>query len=302
VVNNWNESTDRLVKNSLKLGSYGWWQKGPDDSTGYDFIPNNYVETEYSWNPIDFHVGSYAFTNGAMKEIETTINTNDYPNFDSWNDFGIECEMTISIDGYIKEPIIKTKISKRTKKEIYAFLNNLPQLEPGRNKNNKIIIRRGLMFIQGGKIVSMYKTDEQYINSFDNKYAKYEDTPIKSIEDAELNYYIFRVSKLGWINCDRFYEANETINMMADIPVNNNTKIKMVFRNIDGVLPATIVEGKYLFANIPKGDNITIIGINNNGETLLTAFHDVKTSEMPLSALTFQETTMQALKTKLEGI
>ena len=196
-VTNWNIDTANLVKRTVKLASFGWWFPSSDDSTTYEFIPENFVDTGYYRNPLDFYISSYPFPEATMKAVEQTMNRNTYPKFESWNDYGIECEMKISTKGYITEPKVITKVSKDTRQEILRFLKKIPQLEPGKNKYGEIIERRGLLFLQAGNPVPVYKTDEAYIQSFDRKYAKYEKEPVRNMDDAELNYYVFRVSKLG---------------------------------------------------------------------------------------------------------
>jgi len=94
-VNNWDIDTTDLVKRTLKLGSFGWWHPSIDDSTGFNFTPKNFVDTGYYWNPIDFYVKSYNFSGQMIKEIERTKNINNYPKFDNWNNYGVECEMYI---------------------------------------------------------------------------------------------------------------------------------------------------------------------------------------------------------------
>lgn len=301
-VNNWDVDTVNLVKRTLKLGSFGWWLPAHDDSTKYDFTPKNYVDTGYHWNPIDFYISSYNFTESTKKEIETTLNKNSYPDFASWNDYGVECEMEISIDGFIKNPKVITKVSKDAKQEIIKFLKDLPQLEPGKNKYGKIIERRGLLFIQGGNIIPLYKTREEYMKSFSNKYSKYEKSPIKSIDDAELSYYIFSVAKLGWINCDRFLESEQLTDFLVKTPVDTDTKIKMVFMDIDGVLQATNADGNYVFSKVPVGRRVTVFAIKNTNGQFQTAFQDLTISEKSLDNLAFKETTLSELKQQLEKL
>ncbi|MFZ5554994.1 MAG: hypothetical protein ACOZCO_17925 [Bacteroidota bacterium] len=299
-VADWSVDTVNLVKRTLKLGSYGWWYPSNDDSTTYDFKPKNYVDTGYYWNPIDFYVSAYDFSESTKKEVETSMNKNGYSTLQSWNDYGVECEMEISKSGYIRDPKINTRISASAKQEILQFLKGLPQLEPGKNKYGEIIERRGLLFIQGGNVVPLYKTREEYIKSFDKKYAGYENTPIKNMDDAEMNYYVFSVSKLGWINCDRFIESESVTDFVVDVPVSNDTKVKMVFSDIDGVLMAKAIEGKYVFQKVPAGSDVTIFAIKNTNGHFQTAFHEISISETPLNELAFKETTLDELKKELE--
>jgi hypothetical protein len=301
-VSNWEVDTIDLVRTTLKLGSFGWWHPSAEDSTGYDFTPVNYVDTGYYWNPLDLYISSYPFTEQTKREVETTMNRNEYPKFDGWNNYGVECEMRITTQGLIKEPRVKTAVSRAAKTEIVEFLQNLPQLEPGKNKLGEVIERRGLLFIVGGNVIPLYRTDEEYVRSFESKYAQFETTPIRNMSDAEMNYYVFSVSKLGWINCDRFIDEEETIDLLVDAPVEPQTKLKMAFGDIDGFLNASIVNGKYVFANVPKGRRVTIVGIKNDNGQFLTAFKDMTITEQPITDLKFVETTLVDLRERLESI
>lgn len=296
-ISNWNVDTINLVKRTLKLGSFGWWHPDFDDSTGYDFKPKNFIDTGYYWNPLDFYVKSYNFSDETIKEISKTKNNNYDRTFATWNDFGVECEMYINRNGYIMKPTINTKISRSARREILNFLNDIPQLEPGKNKYNEIIQRKGLLFIQSGNIVPLYQTDAEYIKSFDAKYEQYEDKPIKNLDDAELNYYIFSVSKLGWINCDRFMEFEEKVDLIVEAPA--DSELKMVFSEFEGILKPKIMDGTFIFKNIPVGQNATIVGIDNSSNGLLAAFQPITIDDKPISKLHFSEITLKELKNEL---
>lgn len=299
-VTNWKVDTVNLVKRTLKLGSYGWQWPEWDDSTGYDFIPKNYVDTGYYWNPIDLYVSAFNFTEQTKKEIETNLNQTSSSGLGSFNGYGIECEMTISIDGKIRNPRVNSKVSKATKDEILSFLKNIPTLEPGKNKFGKVIERKGYLFIKGGNIIPLFKTQEEYLKSFSNKYSKYEKTPIKNIDNAELEYYIFSVAKLGWINCDRFLESEKTIDYYVKTPIDKDLKIKMVFKDINGVLMASSTDGKFTFSKVPVGRQVTIFAIKNTNGQFQTAFQEVTISDKPLETLALKETNLTELKQQLE--
>lgn len=302
-VNNWKIDTVNLIKKTLNLSSFGWWYPEYGDSTGYDFKPKNFVDTGYYWNPLNFYVQSYEFSESTKKEIETTLNKNDFPNFDSWNDYGLECQMEISTEGFIKNPQINTNVSKKAKQEILQFLFKLPQLEPGKNKYGEIIERKGLLFIQGGNIIPLYKTNKEYLESFNRKYASFEHVPIQNMDDAEMNFYIFSVNKLGWINCDRFIDSKETIDLIVETPIDPQVKIKMIFNDINGVLKAKVSDNYYRFNNVPKNKGVTLFATkkNTNGQ-LMVALKKIVISEDPIKDLKFSPITLGELKTKLDEI
>jgi hypothetical protein len=301
-VNNWDVDTINLVKRTLKLGSFGWWYPAVNDSTGYNFTPKDFADTGYYWNPLDFHVKSYIFSDETIREIERTKNINNYLHFESWNDYGVECDMYVSTKGYIHSPKITTKISYKAKQEILTFLESLPQLEPGKNKYDEIIQRRGLLFITPGNIVPLYQTDEQYLKSFDKKYSKFEKSPIKNVDAAELEFYIFSISKLGWINCDRFLKFEEKIDLMVNIDASPDLKLKLSFSEFDGFLKPTIIDGKYLFRQVPVGENSTLVGINTTDNELTVAIKEITISNQPIEELLFAKTTLGELRLKLESL
>ena len=300
-VTNWEIDTVNLVKKTLKIGSHAWYIPSHYDSTEYDFTPKNFVDTGYYWNRLDLYLNAFNFSQNTVNEIETNLNKSGYPTLAIWNDYGIECEMSITKEGYIKNPRVNSKVSISTRKEIVEFLKKLPQLEPGKNKKGEIIERSGLLFIQGGNIIPLFKTQEEYLKSFNSKYSKYEKRPIKNVDNAELEYYIFSVAKLGWINCDLFIESEKTIDYIVNTQ-EEDTKIKMVFTDINGVLNAKVVDGKYVFSKVPVGKQVTIVAINNSNEQFKTAFQEVTISDKPLETLVFKETTLTELKQQLEKL
>lgn len=300
LVTNWNVDTINLVKKTLKLGAYGWLYPDHDDSTSYNFKPKNYIDTGYYWNPLDYYVCAYNFKEQTKKEIENNLNQANGSGL--WeNQYGVECEMTISIDGIIKKPQVNANVSNLTKAELLSFLKNIPILEPGKNKLGKIVERKGYLFITDGNNIPLYKTTEEYLKSFNSKYSKYEKVPIKNMANAELEYYIFSVAKLGWINCDRFLETEKNI----DFFVKNQDKdirIKMVFKDIDGVLMAKSTDGKFVFSNVPVGKQVTIVAFKNTNGQFLSAFQELTISDKPLETLVFKETTLTELRQQLEKL
>ena len=284
LVKNWNIDTVNLLKQVAKLGAFGYQWVTSTDSTEFEFRPRNYVDTGYYWNPIDFYVNTYPFTASTLKEIN------------SCNDqYGVATECIIDKNGRIKNPQVKSKIEKSAANEILKFIHQLPILEPGKNEKGEIVERLGLLDIKTENIRAQ-KTDAEYIKSFNSKYKKYEKSPIRNVDDAELNYFVFSVSKLGWINCDRFLESEKTVDYFVQIPTDKNTKIKMVFKDINGILMATSTDEKFVFSKVPIGRQVTIVAIKNTNGQFQTAFQEVTISNKSLEALAFKETRFPVIR------
>ncbi len=301
-VSNWVVDTNSLFKSTLNITNYGWWHPSWDDSTEFTFRPVEQTDDAYSWNPLATYINAYEFSAEAVEDVSTTMNKNTYPKFESWNDYGVELEASVSTKGELTKIKIVTLVSRSTRREIRQFLQGLPKMEPGKNKNGEIIERRGLMFIRKGRDVPMHETKEDYAKSFDQKYRLYEDRPIRNMDDAEVNYYVFSVSKLGWINCDIFWEETDKADIVVDVPVTPSTQLTMSFADIKSMLKAEVRDGKYVFPNVPSGKWVTVMGIRNEEGEFAAAFVKGTTGKDNLQGLEFKETTLGELREKLERL
>lgn len=102
------------------------------------------------------------------------------------------------------------------------------------------------------------------------------DTVVVDNEYGELEFYSFlseystpmfsaKFGKLGWINCDRFYDTEDKVTQLISI---NNGKSKnpyavfIIFHNINSVLPIyKITNGIYETPEIPNGEKVTVVAM-----------------------------------------
>ena len=94
------------------------------------------------------------------------------------------------------------------------------------------------------------------------------------------HYLVGQFSGLGWINCDRFYDAEETMTMKFSIDggdVDAPYSVYLIFKDINSVLPVfKITNGTYQTPQIPKGAKATLLATKatNKSEHKL-AFQDI---------------------------
>jgi hypothetical protein len=95
---------------------------------------------------------------------------------------------------------------------------------------------------------------------------------------SELHYYIFNTAQLGWINVDRFLHLKGAKGKFALENMNlENSKVSIVFKNYDAVLPGFVENGKVNFEHIPLGEEITIVAIKVEKGIPMLYIQDVKT-------------------------
>lgn len=98
------------------------------------------------------------------------------------------------------------------------------------------------------------------------------------------DYLIGEFSGLGWINCDRFYNEEETITMKFSIDGGDSDtpySVYLIFKDINSVLPIyKITNGTYQTPKIPKGAKATLLAIKvtDKSENKL-AFQDITIDE-----------------------
>jgi hypothetical protein len=116
------------------------------------------------------------------------------------------------------------------------------------------------------------------------------------------NKYRFSLKKLGWINCDRFYnDAREkvdfTINLGAD-PA--DFVVRLVFPRINAISGLSQQNGNSLFFNeLPSGEPVTIIAIGaRNGKTV-GCFMKTTISKTTINNLACEPIDATAFKQKL---
>lgn len=111
--------------------------------------------------------------------------------------------------------------------------------------------------------------------------------------ESEVKVLSGSFSKLGWINCDRFYEEEEKIAMNFKIESKDDVNVLVVFHDINSVMPAQkIMDGVYTIEGIPKGQQISIVAINTNDKSNFGELGFVKTITGADQKIDFQTETI----------
>jgi hypothetical protein len=79
------------------------------------------------------------------------------------------------------------------------------------------------------------------------------------MKDDILEKFIFKSPKLGWINCDRFLNFEELVNINVQVSDTINTSVCIVFKSINSILNSSKEIEGYKFRKIPEGEEISII-------------------------------------------
>ena len=145
---------------------------------------------------------------------------------------------------------------------------------------------------------------KRFKQKFRNQYSDYTNQAIQKIDQNTLQYYMFSATEMGWINCDRFWDIEDSEKTDFIVKTNNPTesKIQIIFKDIKSIMTGTYENGVLVFKNIPKGKEIKVIGISySNGKPTLAvgeSFTDYKDFELT----NFQEFTLDQLEIELNKL
>ncbi len=135
--------------------------------------------------------------------------------------------------------------------------------------------------------------DGEYNNSF----IEVVDTVFVENEFDEMEALVIRENRmlgsdlvgqfngLGWINCDRFYDSEETISMKFRIDGGESDKpysVYLIFKDINSVLPIyKVTNGTYESPMIPVGAKATLFAVQGDEKSVKNklAFQDITVND-----------------------
>ncbi len=87
-----------------------------------------------------------------------------------------------------------------------------------------------------------------------------------SLEEKMTQYYApASVSRLGWINCDRFYQGPQNIEAPVEVPnVFTSTDVKyfIIYKSFNGLMSGMLIKNaanQYFLKNLPQDQDVTLI-------------------------------------------
>ena len=98
--------------------------------------------------------------------------------------------------------------------------------------------------------------------------GSYNPERISSNEGEYQETYIMSMTRLGWINCDRFYETKNPTHFLVKADSVEKTFVALIFRDMKSVLPGyQLADFSTEFTGIPKGADVTILAYRVDPKT-----------------------------------
>jgi hypothetical protein len=111
------------------------------------------------------------------------------------------------------------------------------------------------------------------------------------------DYFVLSTPKLGWINCDRFYNYPAKVDYL--VKLKERASLLIVFNSMKSIMRGDL---NGVFGNVPLNEKITIVGLKTENGKLMMAFHETTITNQPFDRLTFQPVTVKEYKSRLERL
>ncbi|MEZ5013737.1 MAG: OmpA family protein [Chitinophagales bacterium] len=93
-----------------------------------------------------------------------------------------------------------------------------------------------------------------------------------------MNSMILQATQMGWINCDRFVEDEQPVVMYVQTDKATDAEVVLIFKDRKALLEGrSMGEGKYMFNNVPKDEDVTIVAVAKAGGLMLFSAMDSNT-------------------------
>ncbi|NII26611.1 hypothetical protein HB364_16095 [Pseudoflavitalea sp. X16] len=188
----------------------------------------------------------------------------------------------------------------------YEYISELPEIEPFwgmTRRSGAVPVEVGCNFhIEIGLYPPGYQDMESYRQAFYQKYTGSVDstTTINSMNEAELNWYVFSASRLGWINCDYFWEApGEKINYAVKVDPAAKPNVRLIFRQAKSIMAGTLEGDRYVFKEVPAGQDIKIVAISFKDSKPMLAISETRTGKQLFDQLKYKDFTIAELEKQL---
>ena len=235
---------------------------------------------------------------GGLARLQQFLNDNiEYP--DSIAEKGhLRLTVSFMLDslGNVLNPAINDSPFKSFNEAVLKAFSKMPKWKPAKmvGRSIRVFLKQQVLFYSS---LALERTEDSFYKlKFEETLS---DTSINEIATVEIRRYIFSSSKLGWINCDRFYNnGNPKIDLLVKTNSYPDVDVKIVFHNFKGVLDGTGTSLGYIFKGVPIGENITVIAIARQKDKNFISLTEAKTGS-PINELAFEQVTMEVLKQKV---
>ncbi|MFT6746065.1 MAG: hypothetical protein ACJAZ2_000403 [Glaciecola sp.] len=271
---NWNE--EKAGELQLRLSPWVRYVR-------YDNLDNSDLRLNDSTNYFRWLDKNLSFGNSELSELLKKSLTYHY---------------ILGKDGELNQTELSEGGSDSLRGKILEAISTLPSFL-AYTIDRKPIEMKGTLGFSADVIAPRYQSKEAYLTAFEKRMEKVED--LATIDQIEMNYYVFSSGSLGLINCDKFIDdPAPKVDFIVNVPQFEETTVKLIFNDFKGVLSSINNKGEFSFNEIPQGKSITVVALRYEEGVPKLATKTTSTGSEIISELIFKEHTVASLQKELE--
>lgn len=120
-----------------------------------------------------------------------------------------------------------------------------------------------------------------------------------------LEYYLFKSSNLGWLNCDKYIskDNNNASYMIVNVDSFLKPVVNIMYKSFKTMSPGELINNnQFRFSPLEIGSDVIIFGFSKVGDKIYLGQKEVVLSENLEINLEFKEVTLEELKTASEAL
>ncbi|HET6766299.1 MAG TPA: energy transducer TonB [Chitinophagaceae bacterium] len=246
-----------------------------------------------------YPVGISAEFPGGDAKLKQYLEKNiEYP--DSLAERGINARLVVDFEIDSTGKVVNTAVRNSPDTLFSAIVQNtfsrMPKWKPAVTNGKPVSVRfeQQVNFISG--VSEGFTYDPLYKSNFEKKVN---DTNINGLQTAEIRQYLFSSTKLGWINCDRYYnDGKPRTDFYVKTAAYPGADVKIIFHRFNGILQGEKTSLGYVFKGVPVDEKITVLAIAKQKEKNFISLSESSTGSL-MGDLNFEQVTMEVLKQRV---
>lgn len=133
--------------------------------------------------------------------------------------------------------------------------------------------------------------------------AEGEDTTVYRLLDNIKKTNLFRISRLGWINSDKFLDIpdEKKTDLFVSLPPNETGAVYcLAFYSYNSIMPGFPDNNGLTFSGVPAGEKVTLIALGSKDESIYYSMLDITTDSKGKQLTPLKEITKGQLKVELD--
>lgn len=149
------------------------------------------------------------------------------------------------------------------------------------------------------------KNSEVWDGPFEYNEDNILDAPYIRETKQAVDFYEISAGKLGWINCDRFYEAKNTSTLAINVDSDSAMVVRLVFRDINSVMPCynnSNHKDQYEASGIPLGEKVLVLAYSVKDENAVFGYKEIVIGENKIENISLSNLSKTRFKSAVSEL